>query len=99
MTDTVVIFLSSLIIDMGAVIFTRSVQHSRILVGTLTTGTLAALNWLSIWLVVKHDDSLIVPSIIGHMVGFVCGMLVPLKAASQKDDPTTAPRCRNCDPS
>ncbi len=99
MIDALLIFLSSAVIDVGAVIFTRSVQHSRILIGTLTTGILATLNWLSIWLVVRHSDSLIVPSIIGHMVGFVCGMLVPLKAASQTDCPTKGPGSRSSDPS
>ncbi len=99
MIDTLLIFLSSAVIDMGAVIFTRSVQHQRIAIGTITTGTLAALNWLSIWLVVKHDDSLIVPSIIGHMVGFVVGMLVPLKDASRKGDPTKGQGSQSSDPS
>jgi hypothetical protein len=87
-----VIFVFSLVIDIGAVIFTRSVMGRRILVGMLTTGTLAALNWGAIWLVMKQDDTLMIPSVVGHVVGYAVGMLIPLRETSQHDV------CQRCHP-
>ncbi len=104
MTAWLLIFLSSLIIDVGAVIFTRSVVGKHIVLGMFTTATIAALNWAAIWLVMKQDDHLIIPSVIGHVVGYVVGMLLPLKepqehAVCQRCHPTTVPESQSCDPS
>jgi hypothetical protein len=100
----VIIFVFSLIIDVGAVVFTRSVMGRHILVGMLTTATIAGLNWAAIWLVMKQDDSLIIPSIVGHVVGYAVGMLVPLRESEdrgvcQRCHPTTAPVSQSSDPS
>ena len=98
------IFLFSAIIDVGAVIFTRSVLGYNILIGMFTTATIAALNWAAIWLVMKQDDALIIPSIIGHVVGFVVGMILPMKvhhehAVCQRCHPTTETEHQSCGPS
>ena len=93
------IFIFSMVVDIGAVLFTRSVHLRRIGVGMMTTGTIAAANWLSILLVVKENGNLIVPSIIGHMAGFVVGMLVPLSDGSGTAGPTTGPGSQSSDPS
>lgn len=102
--DAVQIFLFSAVIDVGAVLFTRSVQLKRMLVGILTTAAIAFMNWSSILLVTKHDDSLVTPSILGHVFGFVVGMLVPIRDASEDDvcrrcHPTTEPGSQSSDPS
>lgn len=86
----ILIFLFSVGADFGAVLFTRAVQLKKILFGTLTTGILAALNWFSILLVFKQDDDLVYPAIVGHMVGFVIGMIVPVGDESEKERPTAA---------
>lgn len=98
MISWLAIFLFSAVIDFGAVLFTRSVQLRRIGLGMLTTATLAAAQWASIWLVIKEDETLVLPSIIGHVIGYAVGMLVPL-GESRRGRPSTEPGCRNCDPS
>lgn len=103
MLSWIAIFVFSLVIDVGAVIFTRAVVGQRLLTGMITTATIAALNWGAIWLVMKQDDTLIIPSIVGHVVGFVVGMLIPLREVQhdlcQRCHPTTAQVSRSCDPS
>lgn len=84
------IFLYSFLIDVGAVLYTRSVQGKNIVLGMFVTGTLAALNWASIWTVMKQNDqALMAASVVGHVAGFAFGMLLPLRDASQKERPTT----------
>lgn len=102
--DWILIFLYSAVIDTGAVLYTRSVQFSRVTTGAVTTATLALLNWLSILLVTKHDDMLIIPSIIGHVSGFIVGMVLPVRPPAepvvcQRCHPTTGPGHRSSDPS
>jgi hypothetical protein len=104
MTAWLLIFLSSVVIDVGAVLFTRSVLGRHIVLGVFTTTTIAALNWAAIWLVMKQDDTLVIPSIVGHAVGYVVGMRLPLKdrqehAVCQKCHPTTRPELQSSDPS
>lgn len=98
------IFLFSAIIDVGAVIFTRSVLGRHIAIGMFTTATIAGLNWAAIWLVMKQDDTLVIPSIVGHVVGYVVGMILPLKDHQEHDvcqrcHPTTETESQSCDPS
>lgn len=88
MIDWLAIFLFSLVVDVGAVLYTRSVQLKHVVIGMGVTGMIAAANWMSIWLVVKQDGNLIIPSVVGHMVGFVLGMVVPLPSGSGKARPT-----------
>jgi hypothetical protein len=95
----ILIFFFSLAIDSGAVLYTRAVQKRRIVVGTLTTGALAMLNWLSILMVVDKNSDLMWASTGGHMVGFVLGMLLPLADASERSRPTTEPGSQSSDPS
>jgi hypothetical protein len=94
------IFIYSMLLDMGAVLYTRSVQSKRLLLGMLVTGMLATLSWGSIWLVMRENDGmLMVISVAGHVVGFAIGMLLPVRVESQTDGPTTGPRSRSSDPS
>lgn len=94
------IFIYSFLIDVGAVIYTRSVQSRNVLLGALMVGTLAALNWASIWTVMRQGDSrLMVASVIGHVGGFVVGMFVPLRDGSETGRPTTGTGSRSSDPS
>lgn len=96
----ILIFIYSVLIDAGAVLYTRSVQGKNILLGAFATGTLAALNWASIWMVTKHDDQgLMAASIVGHVVGYVLGISVPVRAASETGRPTTETGSRSSDPS
>jgi hypothetical protein len=90
--ESIQIFLFSAAVDVGAVLFTRSVQMKRMLVGVLTTAMIAFLNWSSILLVTKHDDSLVTASVLGHAFGFVVGMLIPIRDAMEDDV------CRRCHP-
>lgn len=94
------ILLYSALIDVGAVIYTRSVQHKNVPLGALVTGCLAALNWASIWMVARHDDELlVVASVIGHVGGFVAGMVVPVRGESERPSPTTGPGSQSSGPS
>lgn len=70
------IFLMSALLDMCAVGWTRAVVKDNIVNGLLIVGAMGTMNWLSTWLVMKEDGILMVPSILGHMVGFVVGMLL-----------------------
>jgi hypothetical protein len=104
MLSWLAIFAFSLVIDVGAVVFTRSVMGRRLLIGMFTTGSLAGLNWAAIWLVMKQNDALIIPSIVGHVVGYAVGMLIPLREDAVSDvcqrcHPTTEQGCRSSDPS
>lgn len=103
MLNWLAIFVFSIVIDIGAVVFTRSVMGRNLPLGMFTTGTLAGLNWAAIWLVMKQDGALIIPSVVGHVVGFAVGMLVPMKESAdgvcQRCHPTTAPVLQSSDPS
>lgn len=89
----VFVFVFSVLMDVGAVVFTRSVGERRMLAGILSTLFLGALNWASIWLVVKQDDELMVlAAIIGHPVGYVLGMILPLRGDVDHDV------CQRCHP-
>lgn len=82
-----IVFLFSVLTDVGAVVFTRSVGERRMTVGALTTLFLGFMNWASIWLVVKQDDHYVVAAaILGHPVGFILGMVLPLRGPSGEDD-------------
>lgn len=95
--------LFSLVIDVGAVVYTRSVQKSKLLLGMFVTGTLAALNWAVLLMVVKQDDGLVIPSIVGHVAGFAIGMMIPVKdqehGVCQRCHPTTEQAPQSSDPS
>lgn len=98
------IFIFSALIDMGAVLYTKSVGENRIVFGVLMTSVLALLNWAAILMVTKQDDGLVTPSVLGHAVGFVVGMLVPVRkppatAVCERCHPTTEPGSQSCDPS
>lgn len=71
------VFLFSLVIDMGAVLYTASISNRDQIrwqaVGVGTTMLIATVNWLSVFLVVGEDHRLMIPSIIGHAVGYVAG--------------------------
>lgn len=84
------VFLFSALIDMGAVLYTRSVGEKRIVIGAFVTMSLALLNWLLILDVTKEDEGLVTPSVIGHVVGFVAGMLLPLRS---RDEDAVCERC------
>lgn len=84
MIQWVAIFLFSAVLDIGAVLFTRSVQMQKILFGMLTTAVIAMLSWGSILLVVEQDSYLVIPSVIGHVFGYFLGMKIPVSAASEK---------------
>lgn len=89
MCDYALILVYSALIDVGAVLYTRSVQNKNIYLGAMVTGLLAALNWASIWMVMhQNDQRLMMASVFGHVCGFVAGMVVPLRDGSEKADPT-----------
>lgn len=96
----------SALIDMGAVLFTRAVGDRRILVGAFVTMTLALLNWAIILDVTKQDSGLVTPSVIGHVLGFVVGMKLPLHGRDDREPgvcerchPTRGPGSQSSDPS
>lgn len=94
------IFIYSLLIDTGAVLFTRSVQGKRIALGMFVTGSLASLTWASTWMVMQENDRyLMVASVVGHVIGYVIGMLIPVRDESETGHPTSSPGSQSSDPS
>jgi hypothetical protein len=84
MTSWIIIFLFSAALDCLGVLWARSVHLNKAVMGMLTTGSIASLSWISIWLVLKEDGSLIIPSVIGHMVGYLIGLKIPVIVSSEK---------------
>ncbi len=77
MNPEVLMFVFSLLIEVGIVMYNRSITKGRVLVGVMLTMGLALLGFYSTIFIVDNHD-LMTPAIFGHGLGFVLGMLIPL---------------------